>query len=117
MLLSMNDLVDNSLGMPLQEQYVSSVKRRHRLRMEIYFLIDRWKPDDLDFVIYILKELKTLHRTSGHLSVKELGMILCRADGPSFDTKAVRSLGKIREDCRIRAEFSSAPRHLNLPSA
>lgn len=98
--LSMKDMIENGLYISIQGQYVSLGQRRRLLSMENYFLKHRWKLDDTDFLLYTENELRTLHRTFDHLSLKALELLLHRAYGPLLDAKTVKVLEKSLGDCR-----------------
>lgn len=83
----MKDMIENGPDISIQGNYVSLGQKQHLWSMENYFLIHRWKPEDKSFAFYTEKELRTLHPTFGHLSVKTLDMLLRRANWPSFDRK------------------------------
>lgn len=59
--------------------------------MKIYFLIHRWKPENIAFACYTENQLRTLHRIFASLFVKALELPFHRADEHSFITKTVKS--------------------------
>lgn len=88
--------------------------KRLPLSMENYFLTHRWRPDDKCFAFYTEMELRTLHHTFGHPSIKALEMLLGPTNDSLFDGRTTQSLENIREDCRMGTEFGSTPRRFKL---
>lgn len=97
----MKDMVDNDLDISIEGRHISLGPKRHPPKMENYFLMHRWTPEESTFPFFTEIELMTLHRTLWKLSVRALDMLLRRANGLNIDLKITKSLEKIKEDYKI----------------
>lgn len=69
-LLSMKDMVLKKLDISIQKCDVTYAGLFQKLTMEKYFLIHGWKPRDLPYLLYSEEELRTIHGSFGHPSVR-----------------------------------------------
>lgn len=89
-------------------------RRRHHLTMDNFFLIHRWYPEDMPYVLYTEEELRTLHQIFGHPSVRALQMFSERAIGSKMERNTVKSLEKMKKNCTVCKKTSIAPRRFKL---
>lgn len=66
------------------------------------------------FELYTDQELRTLHRTFGHPSVRALQNLLEWASGSKIEKNIVQTLEKMKEDCMVCMKTSAAPRKLRV---
>lgn len=94
-LLSMKDMLDNSLDISIQNATVSYGGKTQKLIMDNFFLKQKWGPDDIPHALYTENELRTIHRSSGHPSIKATEGLIGRSRGGNLDDKTIKSIGKI----------------------
>lgn len=111
---SMKDMIDNDLGNFVQGDSASKWPSRHLPSMEDYFLILDWEPVYTNFASYNKKELRRIHCSLGHPSVKGLEIFLWLEVSPAFDTTTVKAIEKIQEESNICAEFLPSPQRFNF---
>lgn len=78
-LLSNKDMIDNGLDVSLQGRYLHVGQRRQPLSIENYFLVYRWTARNTSFALYTEQELRKIHRSFGHPSVRATEQLLKRA--------------------------------------
>lgn len=107
-------MLDNDLDISIQDQVVSYKHLRHSLLLENYFLVHRWKTEDLSYSLYTETELRKLHRVFGHPSVSALSGLL-KGARPEQMTPTVReALEEITQECTTCATYASKPRRFKL---
>lgn len=74
-LLSLQDMVDNGPDTSIQECFASLGDGRPPPKMDNYFPVHKWKPEDVPRVRYTELEIRLLHWTFEHPSVRALGLI------------------------------------------
>ena len=111
-LLSLKDMIQNGLDISIQERTISFKHKRQSLTFENYFLIHRWRSQDMSF--YTEPELKRLHRVFGHPSVTALKHLLRKADPEKFNTEVKEALHAIVKECMICAKHAAKPRRFKL---
>lgn len=82
--------------------------------MKNYFLIHRWSPEDLSYVLYTEWGLRSLHRTFGYSLVRALERLLERSYETNGDTRTLDLLRKITSDCEVCRKLTTAPRRFRL---
>lgn len=100
-LLSITDMLEKGLDTSSQGRCVSLRARCHQLTLEIYFLVHRWRPEDAPYNLYTELELRTLHRTFGHHSLRCFRMLSGREKGCKTDSTVANALKKIKDDSHI----------------
>lgn len=113
-LLSNKDMIDNGLDISLQRKTISHGKQEQSLDFENYFLIHRWRSDDISYSMYTEKELRKLHRVFGHPSVRALTNLLRRADPRAMNPSVVEAVKEITHACTICATHAKRPRRFKL---
>lgn len=113
-LLSMKDMIYKKLKISIQDRTVSSAGRVQSLTMRNNFLIHRWTPEDMPYVLFTEAEIGRIHRTFGHTSVRSTRELLRRARGEDLDSKTRTEIAKISEECKICKRTASAPRRFKL---
>lgn len=113
-LLSNKDMIDNGLDLSLQGHYLHIGPLRQPLSLENYFLVYRWSADDTPYALYTEPELRRIHRTFGHPSVKATYNLLKRASKTGLDKEIRLELEKIADDCKVCKTNSSTPRRFKL---
>lgn len=113
-LLSMKDMKENGLDFSIQDEVVRFKNAEQDLSMENYFLVHRWKSDDLNFALYTESELRKLHRVFGHTSVQALYNLLKRANPDEMESNVRKTLDKIRRECEVCIQNGSKPRRFKV---
>lgn len=67
-------MIENGLDISLQGSYINVGKLRQPLNIENYFLVYRWPTENTPYYIYTEKNLRRIHRTFGHLTVRATQM-------------------------------------------
>lgn len=97
-LLSNKDLLDNGLDTSLQEAFLFINDRQKSLILYNYFFIHRWNSSSIPNFMYTEGEIRTIHRSCGHPSVKSLTNQFSKAAGKSLETHARKELQNITDD-------------------
>lgn len=113
-LLSLRDLWINGLDISIQECVIKLGQKKQELEMVNFFLVYKWQPGVLSYALYTEKELRTIHRTFGHPSIKATTSLLKRASGDELDTKTRKSIEAIASACNICQRNAGTPRRFKL---
>lgn len=82
-LLSVEYMIDNKLELSIQGRYLTYNGNRQPLQLTNYILIYNWYPHDQPYVLYTFEELKRIHTSFGHPSIRATRALLKRATGNS----------------------------------
>ena len=113
-LLCMRDMKQTGLDISIQDELMKFRNLEHPLSMENYFLIHRWEPNEMSFVLYTEQELRKLHRTFGHPSVSAFMKVL-RSARPDEMTKEVKDwITDITRSCVTCQTYASKPKRFKI---
>lgn len=101
-----------SLKHQLHAEYRTDKNLRDRL--ENVFLINRRIPEDKKFAVYTEQDVRAMHQTFGHPSIKTTKGRLLPTIGGQMDAATCRSIEKTSAQCRNCARYATAPRRLRL---
>lgn len=114
-MMCLRDMYENDLDISIQEKYVSYGELRYPLNTENYFLTHRWVKSDMPFVLYTETQLRRIHRSFGHPSVRAMGNLLKRAsDDNRLDNETRKAIQAISDDYKICLRTASPPRRFKL---
>lgn len=78
------------------------------------FLVQECEPEDIPFVYYKESEVRTIHRTFGHASIKSTDDLLRRANKEDLERATKEAIGNISQECGVGKFLSAAPRRFKL---
>jgi len=113
-LLCMKDMVQNGLDISIQKSEISYKHRKHPLILENYFLIHRWKPEDVSYSMYTEDELRKLHRSFGHPTVSAFKKVLKAARPDEMNSEVKEWISTITAACSSCAKYGSKPRRFKI---
>lgn len=82
--------------------------------MEEYFLIHRWKANNVPFSLHTEKDLRRIHRNFGHQSIKATTGLLKRVAEGRLNPSVKRTSKKIDEACLPCKKYANKPRRFKL---
>lgn len=102
-------MYENKLYISIQDHLITFKHLKQSQNFENYFLIHRWKPSDMPYILYTEAEIRKLPRVFGHPSSEALYNLLKRAR-PDEMTADVREfifeLTKLCDHCNKNASKS-----------
>lgn len=110
----MRILLNNVLEICIQGSYLFEGNCKQPLEMWNYFLICKCKPKDMVFVLYKEYELRTIHRSFVHPSVRAIESFLRRESGNNPDAETRTTLDKIAPKCETCRKSPGKPHLLKL---
>lgn len=82
--------------------------------MTNFFLIHRWGPSDVPFVMYTEHDLGAIPRNFGHPLLRATKGLLRRSGGGKLDPDGKRAISNIAIECRNCNVHAAAPRRFKL---
>lgn len=113
-LLSMKDMVLNGLDISIQRRQVTLREHSQDIDMENFFLIHRWRPEDLTCLLYTKDELRRINRNFGLRSVRATIGMMKRAQDGVLSRRDHRMLRAIAAQCKTCARHAASPRRFKL---
>lgn len=77
-------------------------------------MVHTWKPEEVDFVFFTEKDLRRIHRSFGHPSIKSTEQLLKRSNGDNLDPPTRRTLRNIVQSGQTCKHKSGPPRSFKL---
>lgn len=100
-LLRNKDMLDNGLGISIQDQYILMGEKRQPLLLENYFLKHKWEPNCMIYAMDTEKELVKIHRSFGHPLVRATYNLLRRAGEAELTDETLKQLEIIAASCKV----------------
>lgn len=113
-LLSNRDLIDYGLDVSLQGAHLHIGDFKQPLVLENYFFIFEWDASSIPYMLYTDRELRSIHRAFGHLSVSSLRKLLKKSSKELLDKSVKKNLKAIAKKCSTCSKHSPAPLRLKL---
>lgn len=113
-LFCLRDLKENGLNLDVQRNKILYKSREQNLSFVNDFLVHKWTPKAMPYVLYTESELRKLHRNFGHPTVSALKRVLKRANPSTCDNQTKKAIHNIVESCRTCQQFSSKPKRFKL---
>ena len=107
-------MLDNGLDISIQKKIIPYEGREQELILENYFLIHRWKPEEIYYSMFTEQELKRLHRSFGHPTVNALVNILRRAQPDKTNKNIEEAISQLTKACITCATNAAKPRRFKL---
>lgn len=108
-LLSNKHMLDSGLDISLQGGFLYIGDRQKPLYLENYFFIHRWSATSTPFVLFTKKELRRIHSSFGHPSVRAPHNLLKRASDKPLSKQIRRKLERLADNCRTCRDHAAAP--------